>query len=33
MKQWLEPWLDRLPVRAARLLCRGLAMSATIAWK
>jgi predicted TPR repeat methyltransferase len=32
-KQWVEPWLDRLPVRAARLLCRGLAMSVTIAWK
>jgi SAM-dependent methyltransferase len=32
-KQWIETWLDRLPVRAARLLCRGLAMSATIAWK
>jgi SAM-dependent methyltransferase len=33
VKQWIEPWLDRLPVRAARLLCRGLAMSATIATK
>jgi SAM-dependent methyltransferase len=33
IKQWLEPWIDRLPVRAARLLCRGLAMSTTIATK
>jgi SAM-dependent methyltransferase len=33
VKQFIEPWLDRLPVSAARLLCRGLAMSATIAWK
>jgi SAM-dependent methyltransferase len=33
VKQFIEPWLDRLPVRAARLLCRGLAMSTTIAWK
>jgi hypothetical protein len=33
VKQWTESWLDRLPVRAARLLCRGFAMSATIAWK
>jgi predicted TPR repeat methyltransferase len=32
-KQLVEPWLDRLPVRAARLLSRGLAMSVTIAWK
>jgi SAM-dependent methyltransferase len=33
VKQWIELWIDRLPVRAARLLCRGLAMSTTIAWK
>jgi SAM-dependent methyltransferase len=33
VKQWVEPWLDLLPVRAAHLLCRGLAMSTTIAWK
>jgi hypothetical protein len=33
LKQFIEPWLDRLPVRAARLLCRGFAMSTTIAWK
>jgi SAM-dependent methyltransferase len=33
VKQLAEPWLDRLPVRAARLLCRGFAMSVTIAWK
>jgi hypothetical protein len=32
-KQWIEPVLDRLPVRAAHLACRGLAMNATIAWK
>jgi SAM-dependent methyltransferase len=32
-KQLVEPWLERLPVRAARLLCRGWAMSVTIAWK
>jgi SAM-dependent methyltransferase len=33
VKQWIEPWLDRVPARAARLVCRGLAMSATIATK
>jgi 2-polyprenyl-3-methyl-5-hydroxy-6-metoxy-1,4-benzoquinol methylase len=33
VKQWIEPWLDRVPVLAARLVCRGLAMSATIATK
>jgi 2-polyprenyl-3-methyl-5-hydroxy-6-metoxy-1,4-benzoquinol methylase len=33
VKQCVEPWLDRLPVRAARMICRGLAMSVTIAWK
>jgi hypothetical protein len=33
VKQWIEPWLDRLPVRAAHLICRGLALNATIAWK
>lgn len=32
-KQLVEPLLDRLPVRWARLLCRGLAMSCTIAQK
>lgn len=33
LKQCIEPFLDHLPLRAARLLCRGLAMSATIARK
>lgn len=33
VKQWLEPALDRAPVKLARLLCRGLAMSCTIATK
>lgn len=33
LKQCIEPLLDHLPVRAARLMCRGLAMSATIARK
>jgi 2-polyprenyl-3-methyl-5-hydroxy-6-metoxy-1,4-benzoquinol methylase len=33
VKQLVEPALDRLPVRAARLLCRGFAMSCTIATK
>jgi SAM-dependent methyltransferase len=33
IKQWIEPWIDRLPVGTARLLCRGLAMSVTIARK
>jgi SAM-dependent methyltransferase len=33
VKRWLEPVLERLPVRAAHLLCRGLAMSCTIATK
>jgi SAM-dependent methyltransferase len=33
VKQFIEPWLDRLPVRAAHLICRGLALNATIAWK
>jgi SAM-dependent methyltransferase len=33
VKEWIEPWLDRLPVRAAHLVCRGLALNATIAWK
>lgn len=33
VKQLIETWLDRLPVRTARLLCRGFAMSTTIAWK
>jgi SAM-dependent methyltransferase len=33
LKQLIEPWLDRLPVRAAHLLCRGLALSCTIATK
>lgn len=32
-KQIVEPLLDRLPVRYARLLCRGMAMSCTIATK
>jgi SAM-dependent methyltransferase len=33
VKQLLEPVLDRLPLRAARFLCRGFAMSCTIATK
>lgn len=32
-KQILEPALDRLPVKLARLLCRGWAMSITVATK
>jgi hypothetical protein len=32
-KEWIEPWLDRLPVRMARRICRALAMSVTISWK
>lgn len=32
-KQWIEPLLDRLPVRPAHLLCRGLSLSCTIATK
>ncbi|QDT00421.1 class I SAM-dependent methyltransferase [Adhaeretor mobilis] len=33
VKQRIEPMLDRLPVRLAHLLCRGFAMSITLAWK
>ena len=33
IKERIELWLDRLPVKAARLLCRGLALSVTIARK
>jgi SAM-dependent methyltransferase len=33
IKERIELWLERLPVKAARLLCRGLALSATIARK
>ena len=33
VKQLIEPALDRLPVKAARFLCRGFAMSCTIATK
>jgi hypothetical protein len=33
MKQLVEPLLDRLPVGTAQLLCRGFAMSTTIATK
>jgi SAM-dependent methyltransferase len=33
IKERIEVWLERLPVKAARLLCRGLALSATIASK
>jgi 2-polyprenyl-3-methyl-5-hydroxy-6-metoxy-1,4-benzoquinol methylase len=33
LKQWAEPLLDRLPVHWARFLCRGLAMSCTLAVK
>jgi len=32
-KQWLEPLLDKLPMRPAHLLCRGLGLSCTIATK
>jgi hypothetical protein len=32
-KQLIEPLVDRLPVSKARLLCRGLGMSCTIATK
>lgn len=32
-KQLIEPLLDRLPIRWARFLCRGFAMSCTIATK
>ncbi|NOZ40932.1 MAG: class I SAM-dependent methyltransferase [Planctomycetes bacterium] len=32
-KQWIEPLLDKLPVRPAHLLCRGLGLSCTIATK
>jgi SAM-dependent methyltransferase len=33
VKQLIEPALDRLPVQAARFVCRGFAMSCTIATK
>jgi SAM-dependent methyltransferase len=33
VKQLVEPALDRLPVKAARLLCRGFGLSCTIATK
>jgi SAM-dependent methyltransferase len=33
VKQWCEPLIDKLPVRPAHLLCRGLGMSYTIAVK
>jgi SAM-dependent methyltransferase len=33
IKQAIEPLLDKLPVRLGRLLCRGFAMSCTIATK
>jgi SAM-dependent methyltransferase len=32
-KQWFEPLLDRLPVKPAHLLCRGMGLSYTIATK
>ena len=32
-KQWIEPLLDKLPIRPAHLLCRGLGLSCTIATK
>ena len=32
-KQWIEPLLDKLPLRPAHLLCRGLGLSCTIATK
>lgn len=32
-KQWIEPLLDRLPIFAMNLLCRGLGLSYTIATK
>jgi SAM-dependent methyltransferase len=33
VKQWCEPLIDRLPVKPAHLLCRGLGLSYTIATK
>jgi hypothetical protein len=33
VKQLIEPALDRFPVKAARLLCRGFGLSCTIATK
>jgi len=33
VKESVEAWIDRLPLKWARLLCRGLAMSCTIAMK
>jgi SAM-dependent methyltransferase len=32
-KQWCEPLIDRLPIKPAHLLCRGLGLSYTIATK
>ncbi len=33
VKQWCEPLIDKLPVKPAHLLCRGLGLSYTIATK
>jgi SAM-dependent methyltransferase len=33
VKQWCEPLIDRLPIKPAHLLCRGLGLSYTIATK
>lgn len=33
VKQWCEPLIDRLPIKPAHLLCRGLGLSYTIAMK
>ncbi len=32
-KCWIEPALEKLPFWLARLLCRGMALSCTLAWK
>jgi predicted TPR repeat methyltransferase len=33
VKQWCEPLIDRMPIKPAHLLCRGLGLSYTIATK
>ncbi len=32
-KCWFEPALEKLPFKLSRLLCRGLALNCTLAWK
>lgn len=32
-KCWFEPMLEKLPFKLSRLLCRGLALNCTLAWK